>query len=127
MAPQPQSAWDQLAASAQSGELFLDDSAKTDILAACAELETELLRITRDLQDLRRVGRFSDLPSGKHFDDLFQAKIFTGDASVTGRIQQMIGEARKMRHVFERSFHNYRNSDQATRDRLTQLGKQVQP
>ena len=115
----------QLAASAKAGELFLDPTAEREVLQACTELETELQRIIRDLQEGLQVQPFGTLPSGIYFGNLFQQKIFGQEESVISRIQDMIGETRKMREVFEQSFHNFRNSDQATRDRLTQLEKEM--
>lgn len=117
--------WDHIAIAAGNGDLYLDPAGEQEILAACTELAAELDRITRDIGHIGYVQKFSDLPSGIYFGELFQ-KIISGDSdSVVGRIKQTVQTAGKLRWVFERSFFNYKHADHVTLEALARLGKRA--
>lgn len=116
------SRWQNLLASANAGELFLDPEVGNGLAQECDRnidnLEGVLL-MTREVESITGFGGF---PSGKVLEDKFTLKGSSGADSIQTRIKEHIDEVMLMKQVFEKAIENFRSVDQSNSDKIAGIG-----
>ncbi|MBF6145478.1 MULTISPECIES: hypothetical protein [Nocardia] len=100
MASNDLAAWQQQAAAARAGELYLDDEAVArECLAACNKRIDDLEQTAKLVQQVENVSGFGDFDMARQLEDKFKTQASGTDNSIAEVLQDHMETVKNMREV----------------------------
>lgn len=117
-----------LADGAGSGQLIIEDGVADKCIQHCQNHLVDLKQLSVRAQTLMHADSFGDLPSAKYLAAKFEtlgSDSGSGTGSFVDAVNQRIAVIEQMEEMFKKARDAFKNSDEATKDKIRQAMKSL--